>query len=458
MEDFRDGVYLVPLAPLRDPALVVPTIAAALGVRESGETPLLEALKYALRDRERLLVIDNFEQVHRGGAPAVGELLAAAPGLKVLVTSRAPLHVYGEHEYAVPPMEVPHPRALPSLERLAQAEAVSLFVQRARRVRPGFALDEENAPAVAEICARLDGLPLAIELAAARVRLFSPQAMLAHLGSAARRPACSSSPAGRETLPARQRTLRATIEWSYNLLDADERASFAASPSLPAAAPWRPWRPSVGDDDDAPHPCGRRTSGAGPPRIPGRPKPAPGLPIRLLPALRCWRRCASMPGSGWRRAARRRRCATGTRRYYTDALQAWGADLKGLRQLEALAEIEADLDNARAAWAWAVERGPEQAMDRRQVNWLGRALEGLCDFYEWRGRYREGEAVCRKAVAFLKGLCRVNSSKPCLRLKVQLGQETRSSCGYGPGRWPGSVGLTGYWGNSSWRIAARNGR
>jgi predicted ATPase/DNA-binding SARP family transcriptional activator len=217
---FTDGVFLVELASVRDPTLVVSAIAGTFGVRESGGTPLIESLKYLLRDKERLLVLDNFEQVLEA-APLVGDLLTASPRLKVLVTSRSPLHVYGEHDYRLAPMVTPDLDDLPPAEHLAQVEAVELFVQRAMAARADFALGEENAPAIAEICARLDGLPLAIELAAARVRLFSPRAMLPHLDHRLRFLA-----GGPVDLPTRQRTLQATIDWSHDLLDADEQALF----------------------------------------------------------------------------------------------------------------------------------------------------------------------------------------------------------------------------------------
>jgi predicted ATPase/DNA-binding SARP family transcriptional activator len=218
--DYPHGVYFVPLAPLRNPAYVVPAIARVLGVRETEGQPLIESLEYTVRDRRLLLILDNYEHL-LPAASVVSQLLAAAPTLQVLVTSRAPLHLYGEHEYGVPPMEVPAPRALPSLDRLAQAEAVQLFVQRARAVRPGFALGEGNAEAVAETCARLDGLPLAIELAAARVKLLPPQAILSRLDER-----LHFLTGGPRDLPERQRTLRATIDWSYDLLDAAERTLF----------------------------------------------------------------------------------------------------------------------------------------------------------------------------------------------------------------------------------------
>jgi predicted ATPase/DNA-binding SARP family transcriptional activator len=221
LADYSDGVYFVALAPVRDPALVVSTIAKTLGVIQSGDEPLLETVKYALGQRRLLLVLDNFEQVS-SAAPAVGELLAASPNLAVLVTSRASLRLSGEHEYPVPPMMVPGPEDLPLLERLGQVETVRLFVERARQVRPDFSLTEQAAPAVAEICARLDGLPLAVELAAARVRMLSPQAIVARLGHG-----LQFLTGGARDLPARQRTMRATIAWSHELLAEDERAILA---------------------------------------------------------------------------------------------------------------------------------------------------------------------------------------------------------------------------------------
>jgi predicted ATPase len=166
-------------------------------------------------------VLDNFEQV-ADAAPRISELLAVAPGLTVLMTSRMALHLSGEREYAVPPLAVPDRAQSLALERLIQYDAVRLFIERAQAVKADFAITNENAPAVAEICYRLDGLPLAIELAAARVKLFAPQALLARLSSPLR-----LLTGGPRDLPARQRTLRNTIDWSYHLLDADEQTLFA---------------------------------------------------------------------------------------------------------------------------------------------------------------------------------------------------------------------------------------
>ncbi len=218
---FADGVYFVPLAPINDPDLVVSIIAQALGIKEIGGQSLAERIKEHLRDRCALLVLDNFEQV-LAAAPLVAELLAAAPAVTVLVTSRTVLHLSGEHEFPVPPLALPDPTALPLVDQLIQSPAVVLFVERARATRPDFGLTDAHAPAVAEICRRLDGLPLAIELAAARSKLLSPPALLARLEC--RLPLLTGGP---RDLPIRQQTLRSTIDWSYDLLDQRERTLFA---------------------------------------------------------------------------------------------------------------------------------------------------------------------------------------------------------------------------------------
>jgi predicted ATPase/class 3 adenylate cyclase len=220
LEEFGDGVFFVDLAPIRDPGLVASTVAQTLGVRETGERSLLESLKSHLREKQLLLVLDNFEQVLEA-APTVAELLGAAPRLKVLVTSRAVLRLRGEQEFPVPPLAGPDPRRLPPAEALSQYAAVELFIQRAVSARPEFTVTNENAPAVAAICHRLDGLPLAIELAATRVRLLTPQAMLARLESRLK-----LLTGGARDLPARQQTLRSAIAWSYDLLTEAERMLF----------------------------------------------------------------------------------------------------------------------------------------------------------------------------------------------------------------------------------------
>jgi predicted ATPase/class 3 adenylate cyclase/Tfp pilus assembly protein PilF len=226
LDHFVGGVFFVALAPINDPDLVAATIAQTLGVREAAGKPLAESLMDYLQNKDMLLVLDNFEQVVEA-APLLAGMLAGCPKLKVLITSRAVLHLSGEHEFVVPPLASPDPRRLPDIEALAQYEAIRLFVERAQAVKADFALTNENALAVAEICQRLDGLPLAIELAAARSKLFAPSALLARLAGTKRDSSLRLLTGGARDLPARQQTLRSAIDWSYDLLDAGEQTLFA---------------------------------------------------------------------------------------------------------------------------------------------------------------------------------------------------------------------------------------
>ena len=223
VERFPGGAHFVPLASLSDPGLIVSVIVQTLGIREGGSQSPIVVLKQNLQDSLRapmLLVLDNFEHLVQA-APTVADLLAISPHLKIMVTSREALHVYGEHEFPVPPLMLPDVRSMPSVEALSQYPAVALFAQRAVAVKPDFDLTRENAPAVIEICARLDGLPLAIELAAARVKVLSPSALLARLASR-----LQLLTGGSRDLPQRQQTLRAAIDWSYDLLTAPEQKLF----------------------------------------------------------------------------------------------------------------------------------------------------------------------------------------------------------------------------------------
>jgi predicted ATPase/DNA-binding CsgD family transcriptional regulator len=222
---FADGVCFVDLAPLVNHALVIKAIARALGVVEHGAESLLEILKRTFARRDMLLLADNFEQVITA-APLLSTFLAAAPHLKILVTSREPLHLAGEQEYPVPPLTLPRADAV-SVQSLANSEAGALFVRRIQMTLPRFEATDANAPAIARICIRLDGLPLAIELAAARCKLLTPQALLARLERTTDDAAFQALAGSSRDAPPRQRTLRDTIAWSYNLLSADEQQLFA---------------------------------------------------------------------------------------------------------------------------------------------------------------------------------------------------------------------------------------
>lgn len=220
---FDDGVWFVPLAPVADPNLVPSAIAQALGLKESEKKPLVELLKERLRRARALLVLDNFEQIVEAG-PFLTDILAACPRVEVLVTSRATLHLSGEYDFPVPPLPLPDPALPASAETISASPAVALFIERARAVQPDFALTDGNSRAVAEICARLDGLPLAIELAATRIRVLSPEVMRSRLENR-----LELLTGGPRDFPERQQTMRGAIAWSYDLLGEDERLLFRRS-------------------------------------------------------------------------------------------------------------------------------------------------------------------------------------------------------------------------------------
>ncbi|MGB7586123.1 MAG: protein kinase [Terriglobales bacterium] len=219
---FPGGVCFVGLSAVGERGLIASAIAQAVGVRERGNaSPQENLIEYvAGLSQPMLLLLDNFEHLV-AAAPVVAQMLTAGPRLKVVVTSQAPLHIYGEHEFPVPPLALPDPKSIPPLEVLSRLPAIALFVERAQAVKHQFALTQENAPAVAAICARLDGLPLAIELAAARIKLISPSAMLARLESR-----LNLLTGGARDLPTRQQTLRNTVDWSYGLLNGAEQTLF----------------------------------------------------------------------------------------------------------------------------------------------------------------------------------------------------------------------------------------
>jgi len=222
-QQFSGGVHFVPLSALGDPALIAAVIVQTLGIRGAAGRSPIELLRERLLNSSggpMLLVLDNFEHLLQA-ASTVTELLVSGPNLKILATSRSPLHLYGEHEFSVPPLALPDPLCVPPVQELSQYPAVALFVQRAVAAKPGFELNLENAAAVTEICARLDGLPLAIELAAARLKILSPASLLTRLASR-----LQLLTGGPRDLPERQQTLRAAMDWSYDLLNPAEQKLF----------------------------------------------------------------------------------------------------------------------------------------------------------------------------------------------------------------------------------------
>ena len=218
---FADGVGWVDLAPLMDPALVPTTVARAVGLVPTADIPLTEGISRHLRSRQMLLLLDNCEHVLADVASLVATVLASCPAVQVLATSRAPLRVQGEQELLVEPLPLPAETELTNVEALGSNEAVRLFVERARAVNATFSLSDRNAAAVAEICHRLDGVPLAIELAAARTKILSTEALLAQMTDR-----LDLLTSGARDAPARQRTMRETIAWSYGLLTPEEQILF----------------------------------------------------------------------------------------------------------------------------------------------------------------------------------------------------------------------------------------
>lgn len=363
-EAYTDGVYVVPLAPLRAPELVIPTVARTLGLREEPGRPMVETLIVYLRDRRMLLLLDNVEHL-LAAAPQVAALVAACPTIDVLATGRAALRVDGEQELFVPPLASPAP-AEASLEEVARYPAVDLFVQRARATAPDFALTPANAPTVAAICRRLDGLPLAIELAAARIKLLPLRALLDRLDD--RLQVLSGGPLH---LPERQRTLRGALDWSYDLLTTDEQdlfgrlAVFAGGCTLEAAeavcaTPGPSPLPVLDglavliDNNLARVEDAVDGTGEGEPRV------------GMLETLRAYG-LERLEAAGEAAAMRGRHAA-----YYLALAEAAEPELMGAGQATWLARLDADHDNMRAALAWAGERaddGEETALQLAGALW-----------------------------------------------------------------------------------------
>ncbi len=380
LDAFDHGVTFVNLAPISDPTLVASTLAQTLDVREQGDRPILATLKDYLRDKEILLLLDNFEQVV-AAAPAVAELLAGSPKAKVLATSRQPLHVRGEHEFPVPPLATPDPRQTALVEGLSAYPAVELFVQRAGSVQPSFALTSANASTVAEICHRLDGLPLAIELAAARVKVFSPPALLQRLDSR-----LETLTVGPRDAPERQQTLRAAIGWSYDLLtDAEEAlfrrlGVFVGGFTLEAAE-------AVCDPDGDLRPGVAESVGS--------------LLDKSL--LQPWRSAASESRFGMletiREYALEQLAAHGETEaigrahahYFLALAETAEPELPGPGQAIWLHRLAADQDNLRAAQSWTSSNG--------KIDWALRFAGALWRFWFFRGDLREGSRFAEEVLA-----------------------------------------------------------
>jgi predicted ATPase/tetratricopeptide (TPR) repeat protein len=351
VSSFAQGVWFVALAGVNDPALVPMSIIQVLDLKPKPAVPPLESLITYLKNKQLLLVLDNFEQVGEA-ISTVDEMLAAAPGLNVIVTSRVVLRLYGEHQFSVPPLDIPDPSIVLTTTELTQYGSVQLFVERVRAVAPDFVLTDENATTIAQICARVDGLPLALELAAARVKVLPVASLLERL-SMARLPSLTG---GARNLPGRQQTLRNTITWSYNLLSANEQTwfrrlgVFTGGWSLDAA---ETMMQGVAANEDI---------------------PASGSPLDMLEQLVDNSLLIRLPPVG----EQARFTMLETLRDYAleqlseqgelERLRDWHAwyymrvaevaepGLRGPQQLVWLARLKADRDNFRAALEWSLQR------------------------------------------------------------------------------------------------------
>jgi predicted ATPase/class 3 adenylate cyclase len=398
-EHFEDGVCFVGLASVAEPDLVVSAIVRALGLQEAQGMSQEETLRGYLRDRHMLLILDNFEHLLRA-APVVADLLATCPRLKVLATSRSVLRLYGEQDFRVPPLALPDLAHLPPEHELDRFSAVALFAQRARAVRPEFAISPENGADVANICARLDGLPLAIELAAARIGLLSARAMLRHLEDAKGSATLDLLTAGPRDVPTRHQTLRDAIGWSYDLLDPAEQALFrrlaifVGGFTLDAALVVAP-ADAGSDRDQSTSPADAMiailnsvASLVDKSLLQKRPEEHGAEPrFFMLETMREYG-LERLEAEGELDATRRRHAA-----YFAALAEEGERWVRGSRQAEWLARLDEEYPNLRSALAWSL------VPDGADVQ-LGTRLAGaLWVFWYRRGSLREGSRFAEQALA-----------------------------------------------------------
>jgi non-specific serine/threonine protein kinase len=367
--DYPDGVFFVPLAPVRDPELVPSTIAQSIGLQDARDRPLMDHLVSQLRERQLLLVLDNFEHL-LAGAAVVAHLLRETSAMRILVSSRSSLRVSGEQECPVPPLAVPDPGTRPTPESLAGCESVRLFAERAAAAVPVFAIDEKNAPAIAQIARRLDGLPLAIELAAARVKLLPPAAIVPRLEHSLR-----LLTGGGRDVPDRLRTLRGTIAWSYDLLSAEAKGLLAACSVFAGGASL-----------ETVEAVGEAGAGPGAPVLDGlaelvdqsllRPvQSASGPRYAMLETIREYaaERLAASPEAACIRDAHAAA--------FSELVLAGGPPRAGVAEKEWLERLDTEHNNIRAAISWYRERDVPAALE----------LAGAMSvFWSLRGHYTEG--------------------------------------------------------------------
>ena len=373
LAEFPDGAWLVELAPISQPALVLQAVAQTLALRAEAGRPLQQVLADHLRDKTELLILDNCEHLVEACAQLVELLLRGAPGLRILANSREVLGIAGESSYSVPSLSIPDLRHLPLLETLSQFEAVRLFMERAAAVRPAFALTEGNAQAVAQICQRLDGIPLAIELAAARVRALSVEQIAARLDDR-----FGLLTGGGRTAAPRQQTLRATMDWSYELLSEAERlllrrlSVFAGGWTLEAAEAACAAEQGSGGEEV----LDLLTQLVSKSLVLSEQKPGQETHFRMLETIREYAR-EKLAQAGEAEAAQRRHLA-----YYLELAEAAEPELRGRAQLTWLNRLDRENDNLRAALSWALEIEAAASALR-----LAGALQ---EFWDIRGYQPEG--------------------------------------------------------------------
>jgi predicted ATPase/class 3 adenylate cyclase len=372
LERFNDGTYFIDLAPIRDPNVVLASIARTIGLNESSNGSMLGELKDQLQDKTMLLLLDNFEQV-TSAAVDVAELLQYCPRLKLLTTSREALHVRGEHLYPVPPLGLPTGHIRITAEELVQFESVQLFIDRAQAVKPTFELTEENAGVIAELCLRLDGLPLAIELAAARIRLYSPQALLDRLGSRLK-----MLKGGARDLPERQQTLRDTIDWSYELLSDQEKTIFEVVSSFSGCTfeAVEAVFEEIGDLVDRDIDVLEGLVSLVDKSLVKMSEDSAGEPrLNMLETIREYAAERLKADPDFNAAVCEAHAS-----FYADYVEGQWEMMTGAKREEAMKEMETEVDNLQIAWRYWVEGG--------DLNQLQKMVNGLWLLYDGRGWYQ----------------------------------------------------------------------
>lgn len=385
-ERFVDGISFVSLALVSDPRLVVPTIAQTLGIEEASERPLVDLLQTCLRDRHLLLLLDNFEQV-MAAVPALSTLLAVCPHLKILVTSRAVLHIHGEYEFPVSPLELPDLSHLPENEALSQNASVALFLQRALAVMPGFQLTSANARAIAEICVRLDGLPLAIELAAARIKLLPPKALLARLEHR-----FQVLTGGARDVPVHQQTLYNTLAWSYHLLDAEEQRLFRRLSAFACCCTLTALEAVYRDLGDMPAYVLDGVASLIDKSLVQTEQEGEETHFEMLQTihefgLEVLHMSGEMERTRWAHAA-----------YYLRLAEEAEPELSGPQQATWLERLEQEHENLRVALQWLLESAEDEEHGNHKEIALRLAV-ALWGFWNIRGRWSEGRTFLEQALA-----------------------------------------------------------